>query len=230
MVSLTKLKDDEDARIRKVDENVRELLDRQADEEQTEEDVRTAFESIESALFTPLTTGIYVLPGRQEPRVSPLRMRQPYASVFVLCDGSAEKLRRLGARVRAQAGDVFTAFVPLDRVTALEEVSWIRAIELARPLFTSLNQAIPFAQIKTLQTAMPPITGNGVIVGSSTTLSTSTTPISAPPRAIRDSSSSGTRLLRRRGVRPGRRRFRALHSRAARRTGLSRTKRRSTRS
>ena len=93
VVSLTKLKDDEDARIRKVDENVRELLDRQADEEQIEEDVRTAFESIESALFTPLTTGIYVLPGRQEPRVSPLRMRQPYASVFVLCDGSAEDLR-----------------------------------------------------------------------------------------------------------------------------------------
>ncbi len=163
--TLTELKRDEDARIRKLDEEVRELVDRRGEEELKEEDVRGAFESIERRLFTPLTTGIYVPPRRQEPRVSPLRMRQPYASVFVLCDGSAQDLRRLGARVRGQAGDVFTAFVPLDRVAALEEVSWVRAIELARPLFPTLNQAISFAQINTLQSAMPPITGNGVIVG-----------------------------------------------------------------
>ena len=41
----------------------------------------------------------------------------------------------------------------------------IRYLGLARPLFPTLNQAVPYAQLNTLHNAVPAITGGGVVVG-----------------------------------------------------------------
>jgi hypothetical protein len=73
----------------------------------------------------------------------PVDFRKPYASAFILSDASSKDLTRLGIKVRSQAGDIFSAFVPLSTIPKLEASSAIRFIELARPLFTTLNQAIP---------------------------------------------------------------------------------------
>src|SRR5206468_4619727 len=70
-----------------------------------------------------------------------------------------------GVKVRSQAGSVFSVFIPLRLIPKLERLPAIQYIELARPLFSTLNQAIPLTQINTLQTAVPPIDGTGVIVG-----------------------------------------------------------------
>jgi subtilisin family serine protease len=85
--------------------------------------------------------------------------------VFILSDGSADDLRRFGVRVRSQVGDIFAAFVPLAAIPKLERSAAIRYVELSRPLFRTLDQAVPYAQLDVLHAAMPSVDGTGVIVG-----------------------------------------------------------------
>jgi hypothetical protein len=115
-------------------------------------------------LFAPLTTGVYFPAQRGQPR-TPIRLREPWFSCFILSDASAGDLIRLGVRVRCQQCDIMTAFLPLSKVERLERSPAVRYIELARPWFYDLNQALPFTGIAALQAGPPPITGNGVIVG-----------------------------------------------------------------
>ncbi|MCP3141050.1 S8 family serine peptidase [Pyxidicoccus xibeiensis] len=115
-------------------------------------------------LFSPLTTGLFLpLAGRKKPW--PFPMRESFVAAFVLSDASADDLKRLGVRVRSQVGDIFSAFIPLSAIPKLEKSAAIRYIELARPLFRTLNAAVPYTQLDTLHNAMPAIDGTGVIVG-----------------------------------------------------------------
>lgn len=114
-------------------------------------------------LTAPITTGVHV-PGIG-PRNWPLRLREPYVSVFIDSDAGARDLRRLGARVRNKVCDVFTAFVLLSDLPKLEATRTVRAIELARPLVPDLNQAVPYTQVNQLQAGPPATTGANVVVG-----------------------------------------------------------------
>jgi hypothetical protein len=109
-----------------------------------------------------LTAGIY-FPGAEQPFTA--ENNEPYISAFVLCDGSADDLRRLGAQVRSQAGDVFTVFAPRSAITRLQKSVAVRFIELARPNGPTLDEAVPFAGIDQLHQANPAITGANVVVG-----------------------------------------------------------------
>ncbi len=111
-----------------------------------------------------LTDGVY-FPSRETWERGPVAMREPYISAFVLADISAADLARLGARVRSQACDVFTAFVPLSRIRALEAAPGVRYVELAGTMSTTLDQAIPYTGMDVLHNTAPPLDGTGVIVG-----------------------------------------------------------------
>jgi len=115
--------------------------------------------------FAPLTTGLFVPPPAGRATQWPIRMKEPFVAAFILSDASANDLRRLGVRVRSQVGDIFSAFVPLSVIPTLEKSAAVRYIELARPLFPTLDVAVPYAQVDTLHNAVPPVNGAGVIVG-----------------------------------------------------------------
>lgn len=160
-------KEEEDQKIREVIEEIRpvlEALDLETDEKSRSENL-AKLEALDNKIFAPLTTGLYFPRGSRKDLPEPVKLREPYISAFILSDASAQDLIKLGARIRSQAGDIFTGFIPLSLIPKLEASPAIRFIELARPLFPALNQAVPYAQINTLQTAMPPIDGTGVIVG-----------------------------------------------------------------
>src|SRR6185369_10778147 len=99
-----------------------------------------------------LTAGLYFPATRSR---SPLKSLEPYISAIVLCDGSAEDLRALGARVRSQAGDVFTVFASLSSIRTLQRSPAVRFIELAHLNAPNLEAAIPFAKIDALHNATP---------------------------------------------------------------------------
>jgi hypothetical protein len=127
-------------------------------QERSREDSNKAQEpSVEA--FSPLTTGIFFPSLKKDP--NPAGLKDPYISAMVLSEASATDLMDLGS----QAGNIFSVFIPLKLIPKLERSPAILYIELARPLFPTLNQAIPFTQINTLQSANPPINGTGVIVG-----------------------------------------------------------------
>jgi subtilisin family serine protease len=160
------LKTEEDARLAKLAEEVREVvaaLDQAKDKER--EKAVERLRSLDRRLFAPLTTGLLVPPEKGRTAQWPIRMKESYVAAFILSDASADDLKRLGVRVRSQVGDIFSAFVPVSAIAALEQSAAIRYIELARPLFQTLNAAVPFSQLNTLHGAMPAITGAGVIVG-----------------------------------------------------------------
>jgi Subtilase family len=117
-----------------------------------------------SRLLWALTGGVY-FPSREAWERGPAAIREPYISAFILADISAADLSKLGARVRSQACDVFTAFVPLSRVPALEAAPGVRYIELAGTVSTALDQAIPYTGMDVLHNTAPPLNGAGVIVG-----------------------------------------------------------------
>lgn len=160
------LKADEDARIGKLAKEIDEAvaaLDRVKDKDR--ESAAERLRKLDRQLFAPLTTGLFIPPQAARAKQWPIHMKEPFAAVFILSDASADDLRRLGVRVRSQVDDIFSAFIPLSTIPKLETSAAIRYIELSRPLFRTLNQAVPFAQISTLQGAIPPITGAGVVVG-----------------------------------------------------------------
>lgn len=160
------LKAEEDARIAKLAKDVDEAVAahdqaKGKDRESTAERLRT----LDRQLFAPLTTGLF-LPSQAAGRKPwPIGMKAPFAAVFILSDASADNLKRLGVRVRSQVGDIFSAFVLLSDIPRLEESAAIRYIELSRPLFRTLNQAVPYAQLNTLHNAVPSVDGTGVVVG-----------------------------------------------------------------
>jgi subtilisin family serine protease len=120
---------------------------------------------LQERLFAPLSTGLFLPSGTTREKAWPLRVKEPFVGAFILSDASAGDLERLGVHVRGQAGDIFSAFIPLSVIKKLEASPAIRFIELARPLFPTLNQAVPYAQIDALHNAAPAVTGAGVIVG-----------------------------------------------------------------
>ncbi len=122
-------------------------------------------EAPDPQFFAPLTTGVHLPPASPEPGTAPGRPNEPYLSVFLLSDASSDDLQRLGVWVRSQVGDVFTAFVPIALVRRLEASPAIRYIELARPLFPTLQEALSDTQINTLHSANPAVKGAGIIVG-----------------------------------------------------------------
>jgi hypothetical protein len=113
--------------------------------------------------FAPITTGVFIPEVKGDP--NPAKLKEPYISALILSEASDTDLLNLGVKVRSQAGSVFSVFIPLRLIPKLERLPAIQYIELARPLFSTLNQAIPLTQINTLQNAVPPINGTGVIVG-----------------------------------------------------------------
>lgn len=115
-------------------------------------------------LFAPLSTGVYFPPKRGEPQ-TPVRLREPWFSCFIYGDASSSDLVRLGARVRTRHCDIVTAFLPWSRVERLERSRAVRYIELARPWFYDLNQALPLTGIDVVHAGPPAVQGNGVIVG-----------------------------------------------------------------
>lgn len=160
------LKAEEDTRLATLTEEVNAAvvaLDQAKDKDR--EKVVERLRRLDHQLFAPLTIGLFIPSEKARVKQWPIRMKEPFAAVFILSDASADDLKRLGVRVRSQVGDIFSAFIPLSAIPEIEKLAAIRYIELARPLFRTLNQAVPFAQINTLQGAVPPITGVGVVVG-----------------------------------------------------------------
>lgn len=160
------LKAEEDARLAQLAADVREAvaaLDQAKDKER--EKVVERLRALDRRQFAPLTTGLFVPPDKGRGTQWPIRMKEPYVAAFILSDASADDLKRLGVRVRSQVGDIFSAFVPVSALPALERSAAVRYVELARPLFQTLNTAVPFSQLNTLHNAVPAITGAGVIVG-----------------------------------------------------------------
>jgi hypothetical protein len=163
---LRTLKGEEDARLDGIAKEIGEAvaaLDRAKGRDR--ESIVERLRKLDRRLFAPLTTGLFIPPQGRHEKWGPISMKEPFAAVFVLSVASADDLKRLGVRVRSRVGDIFSAFVPLSAIPRLEESAAIRYVELARPMFQTLNQAVPFAQINTLHTAVPPVTGAGVVVG-----------------------------------------------------------------
>ncbi len=162
--SRRKLKDEEDEQAGKVAREIRVAVEALGDERGRPAAIKRLRE-LDREIFAPITTGLF-FPDDTQKKPWPFRMREPFASVFILSDASAPDLKKLGAQVRSQAGDVFTAFVPLSAIPKLEASAAVRFIELTRPAFPTLDEAVPYAQVDTLHNAMPTaINGAGVIVG-----------------------------------------------------------------
>jgi subtilisin family serine protease len=157
----------ENRQLKQVSDEINSVL---AAREAQEEDKKSAkfgerLRDLGDQIFAPLTSGLYFPGTSLGEQPGPVRLKEPFVSAFILSDASAEDLTKLGVKVRSQAGDIFTALIPLSKIEKLEASPAIRFIELARPLFPTLDQAVPYAQINTLHTATPPVRGNGVIVG-----------------------------------------------------------------
>lgn len=169
---LLKLKQEEDHQLEEIEGQVERAVGELKEDmsEKKKGEVAKKLQELGHKVFAPLYTGLYLPGERGRGKAWPANFKEPYVSVFILSDASARDLTRLGVKVRSKEGDIFTAFVPVSLIPRLEAVSAIRYIELARPLFGNLNQAVPFTQINTLQSAVPPVTGTGVIVGISDTV------------------------------------------------------------
>jgi hypothetical protein len=159
---LKALKETEDRQQQELAAEIRSLIEATAEGPAAAAERAKGFADVQRRIFAPLSAGLH-FPDSKSGWLR--RAREPYLSAFVLFDGSADDLRRLGVGVRAQAGDVFTVFAPLSAIGRLEESAALRFVELARLNMTNLDEAVPFAQIDTLHAAAPAVTGAGVIVG-----------------------------------------------------------------
>ena len=171
LISLSKerrrrLKRDEDDRIHEV---MKRRTDAVAEYERSEgaerERAGQMLRDVDRQLFAPLTAGLFI-PGLSSNRRLPSsEFDEPFISALILSDASSDDLRRLGVRVRSKVGDVFSAFVPVSVISKLEKSPAIRFIELSRPLFPALDDAIPSTHIDALHNASPAVDGTGVIIG-----------------------------------------------------------------
>ncbi len=128
-----------------------------------EKEVKEKPEKIKDKTFSPLLHALELPQLKEKDKKHPYK--EAYVSGFIKFLGSTRDLQRLGVKVRSQAGDIFTALIPLKLISKLEKIPAVKFIELAKPLFNTLDEAIPQTQINTLHTAMPAINGTGVIVG-----------------------------------------------------------------
>lgn len=88
--------------------------------------------------------------------------------VFVIGDVSRGELEAAGARVRTQAGDVFTAYVPPDAVEAVAALTGVRRIEGAALCAPEMDLSTVATNAAALRAAGPDFTGlngAGVLVG-----------------------------------------------------------------
>lgn len=164
---LQAIKDREERQLQEISQQITELgLELNAVSQEGDMDgeevaaLRARLEALDDRLFAPLTSGLF-FPG-DLPRV---RFKEPHVSAFIVSDASSQDLAELGVNVRTQAGDIFTADVPLSKIPGLEALAAVRYIELSSAYFPSLDFAVPFAQIDTQHSATPAVTGAGVIVG-----------------------------------------------------------------
>ncbi len=167
MARLKALKEQEDQQLRRLSEEIQSAL-AALDQETTEESKSkylAKLRDLDNRLFAPVTTGVFFPEVSRKGKPWPVNLKEPYVSAFILSDASARDLARLGVKVRGQVGDIFTGFIPMSLIPKLESSPAVRFIELARPLYQTLNQAVPYTQINTLQGAVPPINGAGIIVG-----------------------------------------------------------------
>lgn len=120
-----------------------------------------------TGLFVPQTFGV-CLPGRRDYVRPPGFARDaPYVSVLIISEASRANLAAAGAVVRAQVGDVFSAFIPFDE-TVIQRLAAdlsTRFIELARPVLPTLDLATSAAKLPQLRLADPTLTGTGGIIG-----------------------------------------------------------------
>jgi len=133
--------------------NRRENADRERDQEELQE--------LERHVVAPLTCGLFI-PGSGR-RITDID--EEFVSALVWSEASSRDLEQLGVRVRSQVSDVFSTFLPLSAIRRLERSPAIRYIELGRPLFPTLDHAIPETHINVLHNTMPAVDGTGVIVG-----------------------------------------------------------------
>jgi hypothetical protein len=164
---LSELRQAEAERLRKVAADIRDarLAVEREESETGKSRARERLQAAESRRFAPLSTGFHVPGSRDGLPAPPTRLSEPFVSAFVLSDASAADLANMGVQVRSRVGDVFTAFVPVSAIPRLEASAAIRYLELARPMFPALNNAVPYSQIDTLHNAVPALTGAGVVVG-----------------------------------------------------------------
>lgn len=113
-----------------------------------------------------LVHGVYFPTDEELKDDAPVRLKKPYVSAFIESHCTPVDLERLDIRVRTQAGDIFSTFIPWELLRGLAEMPGIDYIELARPMRSALNLALPYNGIAALKGPPPPIhTGAGVIVG-----------------------------------------------------------------
>jgi subtilisin family serine protease len=123
------------------------------------EDVRKLVEGIGA----PLVHGVYFPTDDELRDDAPVRLKKPYVSAFIKSQCASADFKPLGIRVRQQVGDIFTAFVPWDRLERLAVMPGIDFVELARPMRPDLSTALPYSQISNLNATG--LNGAGVIVG-----------------------------------------------------------------
>lgn len=145
------------------------IFDAQADRDNAPDAVQPTLEleieRLRGRLFRPLTAGVEFEPGTGEARFF----------VFIDSHATAQELEALGARVRTQSGQVFTASIREGALRKLlgspKNMASIGYMELDQVLLPDLNLAIPYAGINTLHTppaamvAVPKVQGAGVVVG-----------------------------------------------------------------
>ena len=88
--------------------------------------------------------------------------------VFIVGDVSRAELEAAGARVRTQAGKVFTAFVPADAIAAVAALPRVTAVEGAALCEPELNQSVLSTNATYLRGTGPGFTGlngAGILVG-----------------------------------------------------------------
>lgn len=101
-------------------------------------------------LFSPLTAGIHLPSDPSSLASRKARLKETFVSALVrLKEPDRRRLEAIhkDIRVRCGAGRIFSVYVPLSVVPLLEKSSWIEYIEIARPLFPNLGDAIPIAGI-----------------------------------------------------------------------------------
>jgi hypothetical protein len=158
-----RLKAEEDAELAKLAAEIRRVkaaLD--AAPETRRGELLQQMEALEARVFGPLTTGL--LTAQDASVKMALQSTEAVISAFIVCDGSREDLEQLGVKVRSQAGSLFTAFIRLSVIPRLESSAAVHYIELARPVFPTLNIAVHNAQIDALRVAPAHNTGAGVVV------------------------------------------------------------------
>src|SRR5215203_460719 len=105
------LKGEEDRQLQRLEAEIRRALVQAEDEDGPESEYRARLRELADRLFAPITTGVYLPEVPQE--LLPVGLRERYVSAFILSDASAADLAQLGVRVRNQAGDTFTALIPM---------------------------------------------------------------------------------------------------------------------